>query len=160
MKKIELSGKLGKNKFFLIDNEDFAWISKIRWHLSPAGYPRTTTYDSETKKTKPIILHKIIMGDSSGYYVDHINRNKLDNRKKNLRWCTPSQNRINSKIRKDSYSKEKGVYFSKDRNKWCAYIQVDGKNKGLGNFYNKEDAIRVREKASKKHFRDFDFTYQ
>jgi len=87
--------------------------------------------------------------------VDHINRNRLDNRIENLRLVTPSQNLMNSGSYKNNTSGFKGVYWDKSKKEWRALIIVNGKRKHLGNFINKEDAIQAREEAEIKYFGDF-----
>lgn len=86
-------------------------------------------------------------------YVDHINRNRLDNRKCNLRLCTQQENMRNVGLRSDNKSGVKGVHFCKTRRKWVAQIKVDlNKYLLLGRFLDFDDAIKAREDAEKKYF--------
>ena len=77
-------------------------------------------------------LHRFVLKAKKGENVDHINGNKLDNRKENLRKCTRSQNFANRKKYTNNTSGYKGV--SKHGNKWQADIQINGKSKYLGIF--------------------------
>ena len=79
--------------------------------------------------------------------MDHINRNKKDNRLANLRITNKSINAYNSKMRTDNTSGYKGVWYRKDTGKWVAEIRKDQKKIILGNFIDKQDAIRERKKA-------------
>lgn len=73
-------------------------------------------------------LHRELMGDlPKGYEVDHVNRNKRDNRKRNLRACTSQQNSVNQSIASRNTSGYKGVtYMPRDKN-WTARVQCQGK---------------------------------
>lgn len=84
-----------------------------------------------------------IYGEMPSSTLDHINGIRIDNRIANLRVVTPSQNIINTKLRSDNKSGSRGVSWCKDRNKWQAYINIDGKRKPLGRFENKEDAEKA-----------------
>lgn len=81
---------------------------------------------------------------------DHINHNKLDNRRCNLRYLTKHANSINTKLSKANKSGVKGVRMLKN-GKWHAYIFFNGKSKHLGFFENKEDAVNARLTAEEKY---------
>jgi len=99
-----------------------------------------------------IRLHTFINGKPpQGLVTDHINRNKLDNRDENLRFCTHSENRINSGLRKDNTSGIKGVYWDKNIKKWVVVI----KRINLGRFKNKQYAIKARREAEQKYYKEF-----
>ena len=83
--------------------------------------------------------------------IDHINHDKADNRIKNLRVVTRSENMRNAGMYKDNTSGYNGVCWRKLANKWQASIRVDGVQKHLGLFTNKEDAIAAREEANIKY---------
>ncbi|WP_252233758.1 HNH endonuclease [Clostridium sp. ZS1] len=83
-------------------------------------------------------MHRFIMNPPSNKLIDHINGNKLDNRKCNLRIVNKSQNAMNSKKPKNNTSGVKGVYWDKRSKKWEASIQVNMKKKSLGYFKNKD----------------------
>lgn len=92
--------------------------------------------------------------------VDHINRDKKDDRICNLRGCTQMQNTYNSGPSKNSESKYKGVKIKKDRiKKYEAGIRYNGKNKYLGCFYTEEEAARVWNTAARMyHGHEFCYT--
>jgi hypothetical protein len=77
--------------------------------------------------------------------IDHINRNKLDNRIENLRWATHSQNSSNRGKRQNSSSIYKGVSFYKPSNKWKSYITINNKQTHLGSFKTEIEAFECRQ---------------
>lgn len=89
--------------------------------------------------------------------IDHINSNKLDNRKCNLRIVTPQQNNMNKKKTKNTSSKYIGVYLDKNskKNKWRASITFNRKVISLGVFENDIDAAKARDIATKQYFGEY-----
>jgi hypothetical protein len=77
--------------------------------------------------------------------VNHIDNNGLNNYVDNLRWATFREQQLNNQISKANTSGAKGVVFDKKSNRWLARIHINGKQKHLGSFDKKEDAIRVRQ---------------
>jgi hypothetical protein len=88
-------------------------------------------------------MHRELLSAPAGLEVDHINGDKLDNRRANLRLATIGQNRQNAARRKDNTSGVKGVSWKRGENKWRARIVVDGKERHLGLFDRLEDAERA-----------------
>jgi hypothetical protein len=129
------------NIFTKISPQDVERVTKYSWNLTSNGY----AYAYEPKNKKQISLSRLIMSPPEGMEVDHINRNRLDNRRENLRICTPSQNSINAPSRK-SKSKYKGVWRGKKQKSWNAEIA----GKMLGAFKTQEEAaLRYNEEAIK-----------
>ena len=150
----DLSGEYGKcyikDTFFIFDLEDYDKIKNYRWFLSN-NYP-----SSHNKLDGSIIrLHRFIMNCPDGYVVDHINRNKLDNRKTNLRICTSSENNKNIPKRRDNNSGYPGVTLNRQKNRWVARIGYNNGYIYLGTYDKKEDAIRAKKDAERKYFGDF-----
>ena len=160
--KIELT----KNKFAVIDDEDFEFISKFNWSYSN-GYARAVKYGDERKKDghlKQIVfkMHRLVINAPYGMDVDHKNGDKLDNKKSNLRVCSHSENMNNQKKRTDNTSGYKGVailkYAYKNgkrylRNKpWLSYITNNKKREYLGYFLTaREAAITYNKRAEELH---------
>lgn len=88
-------------------------------------------------------------------FVDHINRNRADNRKQNLRCCDRSENMRNRSLQRTNTSGVAGVYFDKERNKWTASITFNCKRIYIGRFCEKEDAVRARLSKEAELFKDF-----
>lgn len=129
-----------------VDKKDYSKIKDYKWSLTHNGYVVSKS------KGKQIQIHRIIMDfyDKSKD-IDHINHNKLDNRKRNLRIVTRSQNNMNR-------LNTKGYYFDKENNKWRAYIEKNGKRTYLGRFSTKDEAIKKRKEAEKQFFGVFAIT--
>ena len=95
-----------------------------------------------------LLLHNGYL--TTGKEVDHKDDNSLNNKVNNLRESTPAENQQNSKFRNNNTSGHKGVYWSKERNKWVVRICLNGKLHFFGYYKNKEDAIKVAIEARKK----------
>lgn len=153
--KIELSGKKGEGLHVLVDEEDFERFSHLKWNLNTHGYAVTNTYDPETKKRKRSGLHRLITNCPEGLTVDHINRDKLDNRKENLRICTKTDNNRNRSKRCDSKNKYRGYAFHNKNKNFIAQISVNGKNIHLGCFKTEEEAAMAYNEAAYIYFGKF-----
>lgn len=88
---------------------------------------------------------------------DHRNRNKLDNRRGNLRQATPLQNAVNQSLRKDNASGFKGVTWNKQVGKWKAQIRDTGRRLFLGYFHDATDAARAYDAKARDLFGEFAF---
>jgi len=142
---------LTKGKFSIIDDDDFSRVSRHRWKFQPNGY--ATRNAGATKGT--VYLHRFIMDAPRGIEIDHINLNKLDNRKANLRFATRSQNAFNYRRLSTNKTGVRGVHFDKSRNKFAAEIIFRGTKIRLGRFESLERAAIVRKKAAIKFHGEF-----
>ncbi len=139
---------LTQGKVAIVDDSDYSWLSKFKWHYAEwkgIGYAK-----KNNKGKIPAILkmHRLVIGAKDGEKVDHINRNTLDNRKANLRLVTQSQNMMNTGLRKTNKSGIKGVCFTSREGKWLASIWKDRKQIYLGYFDDKKDAALAYNKAA------------
>ena len=82
--------------------------------------------------------------------VDHINRNRLDNRLCNLRICSHQENAYNIGLKSSNTSGYIGVYWNTEKNKWCARIRINGKKKHCGYFSSIIDAAKAYDKKAKE----------
>lgn len=136
----------GKGNSVLYSVEDWPILCRHRWHENNKGYAYCNLRN-EGGGRRRILMHRMILGieDNSHLEGDHINRNRLDNRRKNLRTCTPAENTRNIGIPRHNTSGFKGVSFHKASGKWQAAI--GGGQKGsrvhLGLFDTPEDAHAV-----------------
>ena len=160
MKKIELT----QGKFAIVDNEDFEWLNQWKWHYNNSdGYAYRTKVFRRINGKQPkehISIHRLINKTPKGMETDHINHNRLDNRKNNLRTVNRVQNCMNTSIRKDNKSGFKGVSFSKDRQKWMACIKFDNKVHNLGRFITKEEAALAYNQMAKIVYSKFAYLNQ
>lgn len=100
------------------------------------------------------LLHKGSL-PPSGFFIDHKNRNSLDDKFSNLRLATCSQNNSNRGTPSHNTSGRKGVHWNKQSNKWLAKIKIKGKVIYLGFFDNLDKAGEAYVNASKKYFGEF-----
>lgn len=101
-----------------------------------------------------IKLHRLITNNQFKY-VDHINRNKADNRKENLREYSRSQNGMNRDLYSNNKTGVTGVFQRNDNGKYVALIKDNCKQICIGTFINKEDAIKARLKAELQYYGEF-----
>jgi hypothetical protein len=131
----------------LVDDDDLNLVSRFRWSRATGGYIKTSI-----AKSVNLSMHRLIMVPDRGKVVDHINGNPSDNRKCNLRVCTPHQNSMNRRGQ-SAKSGFKGVYASRSR--WMAILTVDGNQIYLGTFEKAEEAACAYDTAARKHFGEF-----
>jgi predicted RNase H-like HicB family nuclease len=97
------------------------------------------------------------MNAKDGEQVDHINRNRLDNRKCNLRIVTNSQNNMNVPAKKNNKLGYKGVYRSTDNNSWVACLRYEGKLVLNKRFKTLEEALKARKEAEEIYFGEYNY---
>ena len=145
-------GYFANGEKFYFDLEDYDKIKNFYWENNH-GYAIARIYNQENQEY--IYMHRLILDAKNGEVVDHINRNRLNNLKNNLRITDNFGNARNASIAKNNTSGVVGVSFINNRNMWVAQITVNYKNMNLGYFINKEDAIRTRLRAEKEYFGEF-----
>jgi hypothetical protein len=154
VKKIPLT----RNQFAIVDIEDFDELNKHKWQCSFYGYAVRDINNGKRNRKEGrrvcVKMHQCINKAPEGLITDHINRNKLDNRRCNLRSVSPSQNSFNSSLSKNNTSGCVGIVWRKDIKKWSARIKVNYKEIYLGCFKDKNDAIKARKQAEDKYFKD------
>jgi len=136
---------LNRGKFAIVD-KNMGHLANWNWWISCHGY---AVRDSERRA---VFLHQAITGRSiCGLEIDHVNGNKLDDRRCNLRFVTHRENGQNNKRRREgkTWSKFPGVTWYKYDKKWAARIVVGEKSFYLGRFDKEEDAAVVYQNAVK-----------
>lgn len=116
MKKIPLT----KGYFVAVDDEDYDYLMQWKWCFHKGYAVRNAG------GRKYILMHRIINETPDGYQTDHVNMDKLDNRRCNLRSVTRGENNLNRPAARNSTSKYKGVCWDKLQNKWHAQIKPLG----------------------------------
>jgi hypothetical protein len=133
-------------------NSGPALAGDVAGHISSNGYGYVSI------KNKAYLVHRIIFLWNHGdlpKYVDHIDRNKSNNKIENLRPASKSQNAINSKLRSTNKSGFCGVYWNKRKAKWHVRLKIDGKSHHLGYFDCLKTAGKTYKEACKLHFKEF-----
>lgn len=139
----------------LVDDEDYPVLSQFRWYLVK-GYAYRSEYRNGKTKLIPM-HHQLLPIIPKGMRRDHKNRNRLDNRRENLRICTPSQNTANSKAcnRVTKTSRYKGVGHRGRSQLWSAVIGVNGKYLELGSYEHETDAAIAYDSAARFYYAEF-----
>lgn len=130
-----------KGRSVLIDEAGLPIFQSRKWHINDNGYVIWRGVDNGVKKT--VRLHREIIGAKDGEIVDHINRNKLDNRLCNLRIVSQKENIHNS----DRHDDAKLYYYDKRKKRWT----VDSREYGVRSVYvdSEKDAIEFVKKMRK-----------
>ena len=186
MKKIELWKNKDElsDKVAIIDDEDYERVVEaIRYKNGMPGkwyaHEVAKGYCYATSGSRRTFIHRVVMNAPSGMDVDHINGDRLDNRKQNLRVCTRAQNSSNKKLRRDSKSGFKGVYEHKRGSKYVskktgevkyyacrakrfqAYIGdpgTSGRHIQLGHYTTAEEAARAYDRKAIELQGEFAYT--
>lgn len=129
--------------YALVDAADFEVVAPFRWHLGSNGYARRNLGSRDGRRL--ILLHRQLLGLALGdaRHADHVNRDKLDNRRANLRIVTRGQNRQNVPTHKGATSRFRGVYLEVRRGRaprWRAGARISGRHVHLGSFQSELDA--------------------
>ena len=140
---------LSRGQFAMVDAADFDWLNEHRWYLKggPGFY-----YACRTCCGRTILMHREIMQTPAGMVVDHIDHNILNNRRCNLRNCTPEQNRHNRRPTRNQ-SGFIGVYPYGKR--WKAQIRRGGKVVYREIFDDKVEAAKARDRKARELFGPF-----
>lgn len=133
----------------IVDDVDFDRVQSYGWYFSGR-------YVMARSNMKIIYLHKVILNAPKGQQVDHANRDTLDNRRSNLRFCTGSQNSANSSSRR-GVSGFRGVFRSPKNklNPWTTCIQVQNRRMFIGAFGTADAAAKAYDQKAKEHFGPF-----
>jgi len=149
---------LTQGKVAIVDDEDFEYLNQFRWFASKkvnnTFYARTNHITNG--KWKSVYLHRFILNiTDKKQFVDHVNRDALDNRKINLRICTNSQNQMNRSYTVKNLTGYKGVQHDIRINKYRATITFKQKRIWLGHYIDPIDAARAYNAAALKYHGEF-----
>lgn len=146
MKLIELYNQRG---YAFVDDEDYERVKSFgNWQLGTQGYACFMRHGNH------YYIHYVVLPRKEGFAIDHIDGDKLNNQKSNLRYCTLSQNQANRVLNKNNTSGYKGVTLH-ETGKWSARVNINKKRRQLGLFETPKDAALAYNKAMKEHFGDF-----
>lgn len=144
--RVELLNKERVIDYAFIDVSDISKIVGVRWSKTINGY----VYNKRLG-----FMHRVVMNlprTKDGEITDHLNGNRVDNRKENLRICDEIENHQNITTPTRAESGYRGVRWSKYIGKWCAKINVNRNNINLGSYDNLNDAVHARQMAEEKYF--------
>jgi len=148
---------LTQDKKSLVDKNFYLLVNKYKWFAHFDGfnwYAKRNIRLSSGKRTVQS-MHTFIMGTKKRYEIDHINGNGLDNRIKNLRFVTHSQNLLNRDKQSNNKSGFTGVSFHKASNKYRAYGRLGGKHVHLGVYDDIMEAKLAYKKFADEHYKEF-----
>jgi len=169
MKYIKINSRVHGTHEILLDDEDYDTYSKFSWHLLKGN---TTFYAIRSvslkitptgENRKVLYLHREIGGLKFGdkLVIDHIDHNRLNNQKNNLRVCTSAENhrnvQVETKQTRQSTSRYKGVSWCKLMRAWKVSIKLNNQVIMLGYFDNEIDAAKTYNIAAIKYHKDFAF---
>lgn len=144
--------------FAKVSPEDLCKVQNYSWYLNIDGYAATEieqyTHRKQNRPRKVLLMHRLILNIAGKARVDHINRDRTDNRRSNLRTAAGSQNAANSLGHVGKrVSLYKGVVRKRDS--WLAKIKKDRLTYNLGTFRLEEDAAKAYDSAALFLFGDF-----
>lgn len=136
-----------KGESAIVDDVDYDELSRYKWHYS-GGYARRRRRKHELGTQHGIFMHHHLIKPTAGFQVDHINCDRLDNRRENLRIATQGENQWNRTAYRTNQLGVKRVDFSKG--KYRATIGLNGKQIHLGMFSTIAEASAAYRNASNK----------
>lgn len=141
-------------EFAFVDEDDYAWLSGFRWYFAN-GYARATL-PRETGGGRHF-MHHLLLPRTDGFLVDHINGNRLDNRRANLRLATPQQNQHNKAKQQASATTSlyKGVSREDGRATWRAQVWHNGRPHFTGRYASELEAARAYDAVALALFGEF-----
>lgn len=138
---------------FIVDIDDYESVRQYGWWEMSNGYIVFQSSDNVA-----ILLHRLVIGAKKGEVVDHINHDKKDNRKSNLRTANQECNMMNASARKDNTSGHTGVWKDNRTGKWVAEIRAHKKKINLGHYATLNDAVAARKRGEQKYFGDWAYS--
>lgn len=140
---------MGDGRYALVDAADYEWLNQYQWHLCGGGYA------ARCEKGKRILMHREIMKPPKGMVVDHIDANRANNCRRNLRVCTPGENQRNQRKQRGSASPYKGVGYIRGCKRCHAKLVFEGETVWLGFFDREPEAARAYDRKAVALFGEF-----
>jgi hypothetical protein len=142
---------LTKGQFAPVDDADYEWLMQWHWRLNSHGYAVRSSYHNGYQTL--VSMHRLILNTQPVQFVDHIDHNRLNNTRANLRFVTHQQNQRYRHLFRNTSTGLKGV--SRFRGQWHARIGLDGRIVHLGFFDDMEKAAQAHDAAARHMFREF-----
>lgn len=151
MKRIPLT----QGFFAIVDDEDYERVSKFKWRAIVQGKSVHAARMIWNKgKQLHIKMHRFILNAPDGMFVDHINYNCLDNKRVNIRLCTPQESSYHRRGIANSSSKYKGIWRAGTK-KWQAQIKHNNKAIYIGQYNNEIKAAKAYDVKARELFGKF-----
>ena len=141
MKTIKLANS---NDVALVDDEDYEHLIKYRWRKSTNGYAIRSV------GTCKVYMHQQVCPTKAGSYADHINGQRLDNRRCNLQEASHSLNGQRRKVQANSRTGYRGVIHSPHG--WRAHLYCNRKHISLGYYQDIEEAAKAYDQGALTYF--------
>lgn len=151
MKKIELT----RGFVARVDDRDYAWLSRYRWHAvickSGPVYAARAVRNPDGSQSK-VYMHRVILRADKDETVDHVDRDGLNNSRRNLRRVNWSQSNINRRLQRNNSSGYRGVTLHRRSRMWQASIKHGGNTEYIGSFTSARVAAEAYdERAAEVH---------
>lgn len=151
VKLVPLHGKYADGRSAIVDAADYLLVTDGgKWFHGIGGYAIRSGPNRTTQS-----IHRLVTNAPEGLQVDHINGDKLDNRRSNLRVCTASQNKGNTPPYANSTSQYRGVSWNIRNEVWQVKIRRDGKLRHVGHFQDEVQAAKAYDRAARQVFGEF-----
>lgn len=137
---------LSKGKRAIVDDEDYSGLMEYRWSFNN-GYASRQGKSVNYSKREIIYMHQQILGKRAGLEIDHIDRDRLNNRRSNLRHVTRRENMHNKDYSRLYHPISGFKYVYRNRRGWAVVLRVNGERKYIGNFQDSYKAHRAAERA-------------
>lgn len=137
----------------LVDDADFALVAGKRWQLHTGTHAAHFYRDPVAKKSRMVLMHRLILQPPAGVVVDHIDHDGLNNQRANLRQCSQAEN-VRNQRKTRGRSRYKGV-LQTPNGRWRAEITKDYRNRHIGVFDSEEAAARAYDAAARELFGAF-----
>ena len=144
---------LSQGKIAIVDAADVPFLQNHNWYFA-GGYAKTNMLQDDGKR-HPVRMHRLLIQTPTNLHTDHVNGDRLDNRRQNLRVATASENLCNRGAQVNNTTGLKGVHFFKRTGRWQAHIKIQGKRIHLGYHSTPEEAHAAYAKASAAMHREF-----